>query len=113
MLLVLSSVILGYVVSKEGNLPNSIFLYHCPYAYFKKTKDIQVFNGMAQYYQCFIKVFAIIMMAPITKLLRKTKKFEWITECQKAWEAIKQCYMDAPILISLHWDLEFHVHICL
>jgi hypothetical protein len=33
-----------------------------------------------------------------------------MTKCQHAWEEIKQCYMDAPILISLHWDMEFHVH---
>jgi hypothetical protein len=26
------------------------------------------------------------------------------------WEAIKQQYVDAPILIPPRWDLEFHVH---
>jgi hypothetical protein len=34
----------------------------------KTPKDIQVFNGMAKYYRCFIKDFAFIM-APIAKLL--------------------------------------------
>jgi hypothetical protein len=28
-------------------------------------------------------------MAPITKLLKKTKVFEWIAKCQIAWEDIK------------------------
>jgi hypothetical protein len=37
----------------------------------KTPKDIQVFNGMAQYYRGFIKDF-IFIMAPITKLLQKT-----------------------------------------
>jgi hypothetical protein len=69
----------------------------------KIPKDIQVFNGMAQYYQCFIKDFTFIM-APITKLLQKTKAFKWTTQCQHAWEKIKECYMDAPILISPHWE---------
>jgi hypothetical protein len=64
---------------------------------------------MAQYYQCFIKDFAFIM-APITKLLQKTKAFKSTIECQQAWEKIKQRYMDALILISPHWDMEFHVH---
>jgi hypothetical protein len=50
------------------------------------------------------------IMAPITKLLRKTKTFEWIPKCQVAWEAIKQRYIDAPILSALCWDLKFHVH---
>jgi hypothetical protein len=25
-------------------------------------------------------------------------------------EAIKNQYMDAPILLASHWDLKFHVH---
>ncbi len=75
----------------------------------KTPKDVKVFNGMAQYYRCFIKDFALIIVS-ITKLLRKIEAFEWIVECQQTWERIKQCYMDAPILISLHWDIEFHVH---
>ncbi len=49
-------------------------------------------------------------MAPITKLLQKIEAFEWTTECPQAREEIKQCYM-LMILISPHWDLEFHVHI--
>jgi hypothetical protein len=50
-------------------------------------------------------------MALIMKLLRKTKFFQWSPECQHAWEAIKQQYVDAPILVAPRWDLEFHVHI--
>jgi hypothetical protein len=64
-------------IHKEGNLPNPNYLFiivHMPTS--KITKDIQVFNGMAQYYQCFINGFAFIMMVPITKLLRKTTNFE-------------------------------------
>jgi hypothetical protein len=49
---------------------------------------IQVFNGMAQFYKCFIKKFVVIM-APITKMTRKIKTFLWIEECQQAWELIK------------------------
>ncbi len=49
-------------------------------------------------------------MAPITKLLRKIETFEWISNCQVTWEAIKQRYIDAPILIAPFWDLEFRVH---
>jgi hypothetical protein len=42
-------VILGYIVSKEGKLPNlkkKSVIVHMP-------KDIQVFDGMAQYYNFF------------------------------------------------------------
>jgi hypothetical protein len=47
----------------------------------KTPQEIQVFNGMAHFYKCFIRKFASIM-APITKLLKKTKVFKWIIECQ-------------------------------
>jgi len=60
----------------------------------KNPQQIQVFNGMAQFYRCFIKKIVIIM-APITKLTRKTYIFLWTTECQKAWELIKQKYIEA------------------
>jgi hypothetical protein len=64
---------------------------------------------MAQFYRCFIKKVADIM-APITKLTRKKKTFLWTKECQKAWELIKHKYIEAPILISPNWQVEFHVH---
>ncbi len=32
------------------------------------------------------------------------------TKCQKAWDQIKQKYMEAPILILPIWQLEFRVH---
>ncbi len=50
-------------------------------------------------------------MSPITKLLKKSKVFEWTTECQNVWEEINNWYVQAPILISPNWELEFHVHI--
>jgi len=66
-------IILRFIVSKEGKRP-----------YFKKIEvlvkmpvpkipqEIQVFNGMAKFYRCFIENFASIM-APITKLLKNLK----------------------------------------
>ncbi len=76
------------LVSKEGkllNLKKILAIIHMPTP--KTPKDIQVFNGMTQYYQCFIKDFAFIM-APTTKLLWKIKAFKWTPKCQHAWEEI-------------------------
>ncbi len=53
---------------------------------------------MAQFYKTFVDV-----MAPITKLTKKTKIFFWTKECQKAWELIKHKYIETPILISPNW----------
>jgi len=50
-------------------------------------------------------------MSPITKLFKKSKVFEWIEECQNAWEEIMNWYMQIPILINPNWELEFHVQI--
>jgi hypothetical protein len=69
MFLVYSCIVLGYVVSKEGKLldpKNNLAIVHMLTP--KTFKDIQVFNDMTQYYKCFIKVFAFIMV-PIVKLL--------------------------------------------
>ncbi len=65
---------------------------------------------MAQFYRCFIKNFASTT-SPIIKLFKKSKVFEWTEECKNAWEDIKNWYIQAPILISPNWELEFHVHV--
>jgi len=49
-------------------------------------------------------------MALITKLMKKIEAFIWTTKYQKAWDQIKQKYMETPILIPPNWELEFHVH---
>ncbi len=49
-------------------------------------------------------------MAPIITLTRKIDTFLWTMECQNAWELIKPKYIETPILISLNWKVEFHVH---
>jgi hypothetical protein len=49
-------------------------------------------------------------MASIIKLTRKTKKNLWTNDCQKAWKLIKHKYIEALILRSPNWQVEFHVH---
>jgi hypothetical protein len=67
--------ILGFIVSKEGKTPNPkkievLIKMLVP----KSPREIQMFNGMGQFYRCFIHFFVSIM-ALITKLLKKTKVF--------------------------------------
>jgi len=52
---------LGFIVTKEKKLLNQKkiqAIINMPPL--KNPKQIQVFNGMAQYYRCFIKNFAMI-----------------------------------------------------
>ncbi len=83
--MVFPRMIFGFIVSKEGKLldPKKIqTIVNMPPP--KNPQQIQVFNGMAQFYICFIKNF-IALMAPITKLTKKIKTFLWTKECQNAW----------------------------
>ncbi len=70
--MVFSRLILGFIVFKEGKIldPKKI---HAIVNMLVPTnpQQIQVFNGMVQFYRCFIKNFTFIM-APITKLMKKT-----------------------------------------
>jgi hypothetical protein len=42
--------------------------------------DIQSFHGLVEYYHMFIKGFSKISK-PMTELLEKDKKFEWMPSC--------------------------------
>ncbi len=73
--MVFSRMILGFIISKEGKLldPKKIqAIVNMPPP--KNPQYIQIFNGMEQFYKCFIKKIVAIM-APITKLTIKKKNF--------------------------------------
>jgi hypothetical protein len=61
--MVFSGTILGFIVSEKGEVMDfnkveasvNMLVHVTPY-------KIQVFNGMAQFYKCFIKQFASIML---------------------------------------------------
>jgi hypothetical protein len=108
--MVCSGTILGFIVSKEGKTLDLKKIQASVKMLMPKTpQEIQVFNGMAQFYRCFIRNFTYVM-APITKLLKKIEVFKWTTKCQTAWEDIMNRYIQAPIFINPNWELEFHVH---
>jgi hypothetical protein len=79
--MVYSRTILGFIVSKEGKTLDPKKIEALVKMLVPKTpQEIQVFNGMAQFYRCFINLFAFIM-APIAKLFKKAKVFEWTSKC--------------------------------
>jgi hypothetical protein len=85
--------ILGFIVSKEGKTLDPKKIKALVKMSVPKTpQEIQVFNGMANFYKCFIGNFDSVM-APITKLLRKAEVFELTFECQTAWDNIKNWYI--------------------
>jgi hypothetical protein len=64
--------IIGFIVLKEGKPTNSKKIQVIVNMDISQNSlQIQVLNGMAQFYKCFIKIF-IVHLALITKLAWKT-----------------------------------------
>jgi uncharacterized protein (UPF0332 family) len=98
--MLISRTILGFIVSKESKVMDPKKVEALINMLVPTTPlKIQIFNEMAQFYRCFIKMFASVM-SPITKLFKKFKVFEWIKKCKNVWEEIKNWYIQAPILIN-------------
>ena len=60
-------------------------------------KDVRRFLGFTNYYRKFIPRFADIAR-PLTNLTRKDVEFEWTSQCQQAFELMKEMLLKEPIL---------------
>ena len=91
---------LGHYVSAEGVTPDPQKV--------EKVKDwpipgsvseVKAFLGLASYYRRFIKDFAHVA-APLNKLLNKEHAncFSWSSECQKAFDTLKQKLISPPVM---------------
>ncbi|CAG8608012.1 7341_t:CDS:1 [Paraglomus occultum] len=86
---------LGHVISKEGLAPDDRKIEAiAEYPALTNVKEIQSFMGMAGFYRQFIQDFS-----EITELLKKGTLFKWSKECQDAFETLKTCLINSPILI--------------
>jgi hypothetical protein len=59
---------------------------------------IQSFLGLAGYYWRFIEGFSKITK-PMTELLRKDKKFNWMLACEASFQELKKRLTTAPGLV--------------
>ena len=66
-------------------------------------KDVQAFIGFANFYRRFIKDFSKLV-TPLIKTIRKDVAFSWSSDCQKAFDLLKNAFTSAPILA--HFDYE-------
>ena len=55
------------------------------------------FLGLGSYYRRFVKNFADIAR-PLHRLTDKGAKFEWTTECEEAFQNLKEALISFPIL---------------
>ena len=77
---------LGHIVSTEGIRVDPIKIkavvnWKLP----RSVTEVRSFLGLGGYYRRFVKGFSIIA-SPLTKLLRKGIKFEWLDKCQNSFE---------------------------
>ena len=59
--------------------------------------DVRSFLGLCSYYRWFVPGFDTIP-TPLHQLTRKGACFLWVKARQKAFEALKQAFVDAPVL---------------
>ena len=61
------------------------------------VKEIKQFLGLTGYYRKFVPRFADISR-PLTTLMKKDRKFEWTSACQKSFELLKEALCGEPVL---------------
>ena len=93
---------LGFIISESGvemeeGKIQSIEEWPTP----ESIREVQVLLGFTNFYRRFIKRYAKVT-APISDLLRNTRKFEWTREVDLAFHKLKRAFTDAPIL--MHFD---------
>lgn len=98
---------LGHRVSQEGIAPlpgkvDSIRKTSTP----ASLCDIQVFIGMARYYQNFISHFAELA-EPLVRLLTKNTPFYWGEEQESSFRALIKALATLPLLVRLNFDKPF------
>nr|GFA30211.1 retrotransposon protein, putative, Ty3-gypsy subclass [Tanacetum cinerariifolium] len=89
---------LGHIVSAEGITMDpakveAITKWPRP----TSVTEVRSFLGLAGYYRRFVEGFSRLAL-PLTKLMRKCKKFVWNEEREKSFEELKQRLVSAPVL---------------
>ena len=94
----------GYAIGSKGvrmsdNKVKDILAWNAP----RSVHEFQQFLGFANFYRRFIRSYSAIG-APLTQLMKKCQIWNWMTECQEAFELLKKCFVEAPILVNYHPD---------
>ena len=99
--------VLGHVLTADGlktspNKVQNIALWKRP----TNINELRSFLGLTSYYRKFIKNFSI-RASPLFKLLKKNSKFTWNEKCNNAFEDLRQCLLEDPILIYPNFNKPF------
>ena len=89
---------LGHVLSEKGALPapeNVEKLARWPTPV--RTRDVRALLGLGNYYRKFVRGYAD-MVKPLTNLTRKYEPFVWSSDCQKAFETLKDALLGPEVM---------------
>ena len=100
---------LGHILSKDGisidpSKVQEVMDWKAP----TLVHEVQSFLGLAGYYHRFILNFSKIAK-PMTRLLQKDEKFNWMPECEAAFHTLRTLLTIAPILAQPDIEKSFDV----
>ncbi|XP_048131619.1 uncharacterized protein LOC125314168 [Rhodamnia argentea] len=101
---------LGHVISGEGiavdpSKIEAIMDWPRP----TTITEIKSFLGLVGYYRRFVEKFSAIA-SPMTKLLKKDVKYEWIDKCERIFQELKHKLTTAPVLTILSGPGGFEIY---
>lgn len=73
-------------------------------------KELIHFLGLIGYYRSFCPNFSTVV-SPLTGLLKGFIKFEWTSDCQKAFDNVKMLLVTTPVLMSPRFDQPYKIQI--
>ena len=74
----------------------------------KTLKQTRAFCGMVNFFSSFLPNLRLILI-PIYDLQKKSKKFKWTEEAEKAFNDIKELIVSPPVLKAPTPDGLFHL----
>jgi transposase InsO family protein/predicted aspartyl protease len=89
---------LGYVIGANGVAPDpgkvkAVVEWPTP----EQTSEVRSFLGLASYYRRWVEGFSR-RAKPLFELTKKDRKYEWNAGCQAAFDDLKGCLTNAPVL---------------
>ena len=98
---------LGLIIITEGVKMNSAKVsIIVKWLTLMNVKDVQSFLSFTNFYQRFIYDYSKLAF-PLTHLIKKDVPFEWTTECQSAFDALKKAFSSDVIL--RHYNLNLKI----
>jgi len=87
-----SATYLGHIISQDGiQLDSTKVTAVCDLPIPTTVKNVCQFVGLASYYRQFVQIFLKIA-APLHTLTRQSIPFQWTSNCQAAFEQLKENY---------------------